>query len=131
MKRGRVSAADLSIVGSSATDSRPPIIPLRSLSKDEKLVFDCAVRENVHLTQGDAPLLMIFSRAIAGAFNASDASDFERLSRVALSAGTRLRLTQQSRIHPLTLGRRYADQHIGPKPWDRIRDEDDNDDEDK
>jgi len=85
----------------------------------------------VHLTQGDAPLLMIFSRAIAGAFNASDASDFERLSRVALSAGTRLRLTQQSRIHPLTLGRRYADQHTGPKPWDRIRDEGDNNDDDE
>jgi hypothetical protein len=46
-----------------------------------------------------------------------------------MALATRLRISPQSRCNPVTLGRRYADQHTGPKPWDRIRDEDDNDDD--
>jgi hypothetical protein len=129
MKRGRLSAADLSLVPPDTTGTRPTLTPLRKLKGDEKAVFDLVVREHVHLQPIDVPLLMGFARASAGLFKVDSAGDFERLARVAMSFATRLRITPQSRVHPLTLGRRYADQHIGPKPWDRIRDEDDNDDE--
>jgi hypothetical protein len=126
MKRGRLSAADLSIVPPDATDTRPTLTPLGPLKSVEKAVFDLAVRENVHLRQTDVPLLMGFARASAALFKVDTAADFEKLARVAMSFATRLRLTPQARTHPTTLGRRYADQHTGPKPWDRIRgDEDD------
>ena len=129
MKRGRQSAADLSIVAPDATGTRPTLTPLRPLKSDEKAVFDLVVRENVHLQAIDVPLLMGFARASAGLFKVETAADFEKLARVAMSFATRLRITPQARCHPITLGRRYVDQqHIGPKPWDRIRDEDDNDD---
>jgi hypothetical protein len=94
------------------------------MKRDEQAIFDVAVRENVHLTVSDVPLLMVYARAIAGALNADDASDFEKLSRAAASMGTKLRLTQQSRIRPETLGRRMAEQDSGPKPWDRVSDDD-------
>ena len=129
MKRGRQSAADLSIVPADASSTRPTLTPLRPLKSDEKAVFDLVVRENVHLQAIDVPLLMGFARASAGLFNVDSAGEFEKLARIAMSFATRLRITPQSRVHPTTLGRRYADQHTGPKPWDRIRDEDDNDDD--
>jgi len=99
------------------------------LRRDEKAVFDLAVRENAHLRQTDVPLLMGFARASAGLFNVDTAGDFEKLARVAMSFATKLRLTPQSRVHPLTLGRRHANQHTGPKPWHR--NQDGNDDADK
>ena len=127
MKRGRQSAADLSIVPPDASSTRPTLTPLRPLKSDEKAVFDLVVRENAHLGPIDVPLLRGFARASAALFKVDTAADFEKLARVAMSFATRLRITPQTRVHPTTLGRRYADQHTGPKPWDRIRDEHDND----
>ena len=74
---------------------------------------------------------MGFARASAGLLNVDNAGDFERLGRMSLSFARSLRLTPQSRTRPETLARRYVDQHTGPKPWDRNRDEDDYHDEDK
>ena len=127
MKRGRLSADDWAVISPNTTGTRPTLMPLRPLKGDEKAVFDLVVRENVHLQAIDVPLLMGFARASAGLFKVDSAGDFERLARVAMSFATKLRITPQSRVHPTTLGRRYADQHTGPKPWDRIRDEHDND----
>ena len=77
MKRGRQSAADLSIVAPDATGTRPTLTPLRPLKSDEKAVFDLVVRENVHLQAIDVPLLMGFARASAGLFNVDSAGEFE------------------------------------------------------
>src|SRR5262245_61710729 len=109
MQRGRKSTDHLSIVGSSITGTRSAIIPLRKLTSDEKAIFDLVVRENAHLTQGDVPLLMVFARATAATFDTTDATSFEKLARVSMSAATRLRLTQQSRTHPTTLARARRD----------------------
>jgi len=62
---------------------------------------------------------MGFARASAGMFRVESAGDFEKVARVAMSFATKLRLTPQSRVNPLTLARRHADAHTGPKPWDR------------
>src|SRR5262245_58507633 len=117
MKRGRLSADDLSVISPNTSGTRPTLMPLRPLKSDEKAVFDLAVRENAHLGPTDVPLLMGFARASAGLFKMETAADFEKLARVAMSFATRLRLTPQARTHPTTLGRRYADRHTGPKPW--------------
>jgi len=102
------------------------------LKPDEKVFFDVLISEHAHLRRGDVPLIMGLARASAGLFKPDiTVEEFEKLSRICMSYSTRLRITPQARTHPTTLGRRYADQHTGPKPWDRIRDEADNDDEDK
>src|SRR5262245_36753226 len=119
MKRGRLSADDWAVISPNTTGTRPTLMPLRPLKGDEKAVFDLVVREHVHLQPIDVPLLMGFARASAGLFKVDSAGDFERLARVAMSFATKLRISPQSRVHPLTLARRYADQHTGPKPWDR------------
>jgi len=74
---------------------------------------------------------MGFARASASTFNADTAADFEKLARVMMSLATKLRISPQSRVDPKTLARRHADAHTGPKPWDRNRDGNGNDDEDK
>jgi hypothetical protein len=130
MKRGRLSASDLSVVGPNTSGTRPPLIPLQPLKSSEKRVFDLIVRENAHLRQTDVPLLMGLARATAGLFGVETAGDFEKLARVQMSYATRLRITPQARTHPTTLGRRIADQNNGPRPWDRVRGgEDSNKDE--
>ena len=129
MKRGRPSAAHLSVVPSDLTGARPTLTPLQPLKADEKQVFDLAVRENAHLRPTDIPLLMGFARASAGLFKVDTAADFEKLARVTMSLAAKLRISLQSRHDPKTLARRYADAHTGPKPWDRNRDGNDNDED--
>ena len=132
MKRGRPSTAHLSIVSPDTSGTRPSLTPLRPLKPDEKVFFDLLISEHAHLLRGDVPLIMGLARASAGLFKPDiTVEEFEKLSRICMSYSTRLRITPQSRVHPTTLGRRHADQHTGPKPWDRVRDEADNDDEDK
>ena len=131
MKRGRLSASDLSIVGSGTTGSRRPMTPLQPLKSDERRIFDFTFREHAHLRARDIPLVTGFARATAGLFRIETAAEFAVLARMQLSYARALRLSVQSRVHPLSLGRRVADadEQSGPRPWDRNRD--DNDDEDK
>src|SRR5262245_34752713 len=105
----RRSSADLSVVGPDTTNPRLPITPVGSLSSDERAVFDHVVRTHAHLTPGDAPLLTIFSRAVAGTLRAEHALDFQRLSHTALVTATKLRLTQQAKTRPETLARMLRD----------------------
>jgi hypothetical protein len=129
MRRGRQSAVDASVIRLAATDDRPTLTPLRPLKSDEKRIFDLVALEHVHLKSIDVPLLMGFARASAAMFTANTAEEFEKVSRVALSFATKLRITPQSRVHPTSLGRRHAEQYSGPRPWDRDRDDDDEEDE--
>jgi hypothetical protein len=121
MKRGRRSSAELTVVPFDATRSRPTLTPLFPLKSDEKKVFDLVVREHVHLKQIDAPLLMGYARAIAGLFKADTVEDFERLSRVSLSYATKLRISPQARVHPLSLARRQQQQPMSY--YDRVAQE--------
>jgi hypothetical protein len=90
----------------------------------ERKVFDLVVRENVHLQPIDVPLLMGFARASAGLFKTDNATDFEKLARVAMSFATKLRITPQSRCHPLTLARANRNAH-SVSYYDRTPIEDD------
>jgi hypothetical protein len=110
MKPGRRSQADLTVVPIDASRSRPSLTPICQLKSDERRIFDLVARENVHLTPLDTPMLTGFVRASAGMLKADSVEDFEKLSRVALSFATRLRLTPQSRMHPRSLARRHAAQ---------------------
>jgi hypothetical protein len=105
MKPGRPSAAHLSVVKSTATGTRPSLTPLEPLTTAERKIFDLMVKENAHLRPADIPLLMTFARASAGSFKDLSAADFDKLARVAASLATKLRLTPQSRVNPLTLTR--------------------------
>jgi len=131
-QRGRKSAAS-NVVSIAAIGIRPTLTPCRPLSRSEKRVFDLVAKEHQHLRAIDAPLLTGFVIACAQMFTTKDASDFEKMARVALSFATRLRLSPQSITQPRTLGRHYADaaESSGlPKPWE-MPDDDDNEEEDK
>jgi hypothetical protein len=129
----RESAASLAAIASKVgvTDTRPTLIPSRSLSKQEKQIFDLIVREHRHLRTFDAPLLTGYAVACAKMLTLNDLTDFEKIARVAMSLATKLRLTPQSSMQPVQLGRRYAKPESGPKPWDRFSRQDDDDDDDK
>src|SRR5262245_59725173 len=105
----RRSSADLSVIGPGSTTARLPITTIGSLRSDERAVFDHVVRTHAHPTSGDAPLLTIFSRAVAGTLKTDDALDFQRLSHTAIVTATKLRLTQQARTRPETLSRMQRD----------------------
>jgi hypothetical protein len=130
-QRGRKGIAQLSIVSPDATGTRPTLTSFEPLKPKEQKIFNVVAAENAHLRQTDAVLLGAFARAAVGSFNTDNASDFEKLARTAATLATRLRISPQSRCNPVTLARRYAEQDNGPKPWDRNRDETNNDDGDK
>src|SRR5262245_54033931 len=122
-QRGR-KGAHLTVVGSGTTGSRPPPTPLQPLKADERRIFDFTFREHSHLQPRDIPLVTGFARASAGLFRIETAAEFAVLARMQLSYARALRLSVQSRVHPLSLGRRVADadEQSGPRPWDRNRD---------
>jgi hypothetical protein len=130
-KMPRASAASLAVIASKvgATNNRPTLTPSRSLSKQEKQIFDLVVREHRHLRAFDAPLLTGYAVACAKMLTLDDPTDFEKVARVAMSLATRLRLTPQSGMQPVQLGRRYAKPESGPRPWDRFPHQEDDDDD--
>jgi hypothetical protein len=65
---------------------------------------------------------MGFARASAGLFKTDAVADFDKLARVCMSLGTKLRITPQSRVNPLTLARANRNAlptFDGRRPWDR------------
>jgi hypothetical protein len=123
MKRGRKSAADANVVSIGVTNYRPTLTPSRPLTKQEKQIFDLVVREHRHLRTFDAPLLTGYAIACGKMMKLKDPTAFEKVSRVAMALATKLRLTPQSSMQSVQLGRRYA-QQLEPgerRPWDRER----------
>ena len=135
MKRGRRGAAD-NIVPLMPDDTRLALTPCHPLTKSQQQLFTLVVNEKRHLRPLDTPLLTGYVIACAGMFTEKDPATFAKLAAVAVSIGTRLRLTPQSRTHPTTLARRInnADMHQGlyqRRPWDRNDPGDDDVENDK
>src|SRR5947209_15388747 len=105
MQRGRKSIAS-NIVSIAGIGHRPTITPSRPLSKSEKQIFNVIIAGHQHLRAMDAPLLTTYVAACAKMLMTKDVSDFEKLVRVALALGTKLRLTPQAVLQARSLGRK-------------------------
>jgi len=118
----RQSAAHLSIVPLAGSPKRPKLIPLGSLSKPERRVFDHLVRTNGHLRQADIPMLQLLCAAYCRAMSKKPGGDdWERANRIVLALARSLRLTVQATIEPRTVARQRALAELdrGRNPWDR------------
>ena len=139
-KRGRKSAADLSVVRAALEGNRPPAPDC--LTAQEAQTW----REIVESVPGgwvsrpQEPLLVAYCRHVRAADRLStmvdnckpdlkDGSSLRRFDKIlsmreretkALSSlATRMRLTQQSQMHARTAARAMSDAHGGPKLWER------------
>src|SRR4029434_6838228 len=117
-QRGRQSTA-AKVISLPVTNERPTLTPCKPLTKEEKKIFDLIVRDHKHLRTFDAPLLTGYAIACGRMLSAKDADDFDKFGRLAISLATRLRLTPQSGMQSVQLGRRYQDPPNRRNPWDR------------
>ena len=132
MKRGRISAAELSVIGVDGQLARP--LPPAALSEPERELFSSIVGgcDAEHFRQTDLPLLSRYCEAAVlaeqaalelrnGAVVNGKSSPWiviqEKCVRAMVSLSMRLRLSPQSRLDPKTLARQLP--HSGPQPWDR------------
>jgi hypothetical protein len=124
MKRGRKTA--LNIVALGTTNSRAKAAPPSILSDSEQRIFAETVAGFPHLDQCDALLVAAFAQASVKAQELAKSAavpDWERAVRTQLALARSLRLTQQSRVDPQSLGRRMADKPKERPPWLRGREE--------
>jgi hypothetical protein len=139
-KRGRKSASELSVVRIALEGCRPK--PPSDLSAQQAQIW----REIVESVPGgwispaQEPLLAAYCRHVSSADRLSAMIDKsepdlkvavelqrfgkllsmrERETRALSSLATRMRLTQQSQMHPRSAGRAWEGNHAGPKLWDR------------
>ena len=132
MKRGRISAAELSVTGVDGQSARPS--PPATLSEPERELFSSIVSgcDAEHFRQTDLPLLSRYCEAAIlaeraalelrnGAVVEGKPSPWiviqEKSVRAMISLSMRLRLSPQSWIDPKTLARRQPQR--GPMPWER------------
>jgi phage terminase small subunit len=132
MKRGRISAAELSVIGVDGQSARPS--PPVCLSEPERELFSSIVGgcDAEHFRQTDLPLLSRYCEATIlaeraalelrnGAVVNGKPSPWiviqEKCVRAMVSLSMRLRLSPQSRLDPKTLGRQQPQR--GPMPWER------------
>src|SRR5262245_61703483 len=122
----RRSVADQNVIPLGVS-ARHKLTPIGTLTRAERKVFDRTVRENGHLKRADIPLLELFAIACCrtAAAKRKDPKSWQRESRVVISYGTKLRITQQAKIEPRSAAR--AQPYSGDrKPWERgAPDEDD------
>jgi hypothetical protein len=123
-QRGRQST-EAKVLHLPVTNERPQLIPSRPLTKEEKRIFDLILRDHRHLRSFDAPLLTAYAVACARMLSTRDSDTFDKMTRLAISLATRLRLTPQSGMQSVQLGRRYADTPRKRNPWDRHDPDDD------
>jgi hypothetical protein len=111
---GRKSAA-ANLVSLASTARPTRLTPPASLTKTEQSTFNALVVANPHLTITDGLLLAGFVRASSMMLDRkSEAGEWEKASRVAITLATKLRLTPQSTQDPQALGRRRKDHHPSP-----------------
>jgi phage terminase small subunit len=132
MKRGRVSAAELSVIDIDVQQAR--LSPPACLSGPELELFSSIVNacDVEHFRQTDLPLLSRYCEAAIlaeqaalelrnGAVVDGKPSPWivvqEKCVRAMVSLSMRLRLSPQSRLDPKTLGRR-SEPPRGPMPWE-------------
>jgi hypothetical protein len=116
MKRGRQSAAELSInpTGSAHQRLAPPVDLTATEAKLFRELVACCVPN--HFVRSDLPLLVsyvqatLLSRRAASALakNAAMISVWEKATRMQATLATRLRLAPQARTDPKTIARRLA-----------------------
>jgi len=135
-KRGRKSSAELSVMAVSIEARRPS--PPAQLTEQQAQVWQDIVdtQPGGWFRPAEEPLLVAFCRHVVAANLISemvdafarkegDVNDLDRLlrmrereTRAISSLATRMRFTQQSRMHPRTAGRAELGSH-GAKLWER------------
>jgi hypothetical protein len=113
-----------------ATDlsrQRPKLTPISTLTKAERRAFNYIVAQNPHLGLADVLLVEAFAVSYCRTMGAKRKGTeiWERENRILLLTATKLRCTAQSYILPRGVGRTRAAQHGGPKPWDPLPDDTD------
>ena len=136
-KRGRKSSAELSIAPISV-EARRPSAPA-ALTENQARIWQDIVETQPGgwFRPAEEPLLVAFCRhvdaanAVAREINAFDSGSsdsgvldrllrmHERETRAMSSLATRMRFTQQSRMHSRTAGRGQTSPEGAPKLWDR------------
>jgi hypothetical protein len=125
-KRGRVSAADLSIVHIDTARTLDPPADLKAKEAEifREVVASCSPR---HFCQSDIPMLVSFATATALARHyagligeqADAFKNWEAACRMQTSLATKLRLTPQTRYRPTTAATISNDEAVNaPRPWD-------------
>jgi hypothetical protein len=134
--RGRKSAAELSVVPIGIDNRRPE--PPAQLNASEATTWRAIVRDlpGGWVTPAQEPLLSAYCWHVEAGTRLSrmiDRTDFasadlrylgrllemrNRETAAAASLATKMRLTQQARMHPRTAGRRTDGQPIGSRPWE-------------
>jgi hypothetical protein len=138
-KRGRKSAAELSVLSVSFEARRP--LPPPELTTAQCKIWEAIVASTPGgwFTVAQEPLLSAYCRHVDAGNHLSamidnskpDLSNSEGLrhharllgmrmreTMAALSVATKMRLTHQAQMHPRTAGRAMAGEHSGHKPWE-------------
>jgi phage terminase small subunit len=126
MKRGRISAAELSVVQlrPGANALRPPDdLPANVVKAFRAVVANSA---SGHLRPCDVPLIVSYAEATLIARKAARCAlknpdpemlaMWDRAVRAQIALATKLRMTPHSRSHPLRTARKLRD-HAPPPPW--------------
>ena len=136
-KRGRKSLVELSVVPI-GIDRRRPDAPTQ-LNASEAATWRAVVSDlpGGWMTPAQEPLLAAYCWHVEAGTQLSKlidatnfaSSDLRRLGRLlemrrretaaAASLATKMRLTQQARMHPRTAGRKTEGYCSGPRPWDQ------------
>ena len=138
-KRGRKSAAELSIVPVVPERHKPAAPP--NLTASEAEIWKAVVADTPAgwFSAAQEPLLAAYCRHVAtgnllaawinqerpDTLGAEALRKYSRLlgmrlreTAAAVSVATKLRLTQQAQMHPRTAGRAMAGDHSRTKPWE-------------
>ena len=125
----RKSAAELSVLSSAATATRPRLTPPSSLSTDERLEFIAIADDNRHLRRTDVAMLaayVVAATKVQKLARSKDVGPWERATKVMMALARSLRLTQQSCTDPKTLTRSRSKPDIGAILREMNGEDDDN-----
>jgi len=133
MKRGRQSAADLSVVRLHPASPRR-LEPPHDLTPAEAALFRATVAASApgHLVETDVPLLVSYvqatltsrraAKAIAISADRETVNVWDRATRLQAALAVKLRLAPQSRLDAKVTGRRAAKHHVSA--YDTMGDDD-------
>lgn len=137
MKRGPKSSAELSVVTPIGIDTRRPDPP-NYLTATQADIWRSAIASlpGGWIDGPQEPLLAAYVRHVDSGnvlsakinkidFSSCDLSRLDRLlrmrereTRASMAVATKLRLTQQSRMHPRSAGRAIDNNPAGRRPWE-------------
>ena len=123
MQRGRRSKS-ANIIALPTT--RPRLTAPTTLNASERKAFNETVAQHPHLKIGDTPMIVAFAQATVKTFKLAkqhDVQAWERSARVMISFATKLRLTPQSHIRAVALGRKRDDPSYSVEKDDKDEEE--------